>query len=640
MTSERPDTAEPAGDQAPTNAEDEDLARALRDLTARVERIESGVNRLLSNLGPSASTLSAFSARTSTNFGAENNEERHSRIADRFAERAALQEQTPSSYLGLDEDDPVSQESWDEQPAEEEPRRRRRRSGPAIMVWVLLLVVIAGGAYYVYVYEPDLRDQVLAEYHELIDQEPDEVIPVEGQSPLPEDESATAQRTEGTEAEAPTTVTSADGGEVETTAIDALPSAAPAATTEQTPAPGEAAGGGEPPEGGRVEVVEVEPPPTATTGLSDEAPAAGDAEAPATGGSAPSDATASAVTDAADTEDQPTAEAPPSTAAQDADQTTASASDAAPSQTATTTGPGVTAAPSTPVESETLGPLSADLAPLPPDVSDEARRVAELALEGNPEAQHDLATIYALGQLVPQNYERASFWYRRSADGGIVNARYNLGVLTERGLGVTQDSQAAFELFLEAAEAGHPDAQNAVGLAYMHGHGVDRELLEAATWFQAASASGNARGAFHLGRLFEQGLDGPPDLQAAAGWYRLAAESGDPQAQEALDRVTEATAEPATPAPEPETTVAVPVPESTPAPVAPSRRASAGLNQEAVREIQRLLNGAGFDAGPTDGLVGQRTRSAIESFQQAQGLTVDGQPSWELLQALRDSAGG
>ena len=43
-----------------------------------------------------------------------------------------------------------------------------------------------------------------------------------------------------------------------------------------------------------------------------------------------------------------------------------------------------------------------------------------------------------------------------------------------------------------------------------------------------------------------------------------------------------------------------------------------------VREIQVALKAAGFDPGPSDGTMGQRTRTAIRDFQTAQGLEPDG----------------
>jgi len=43
-----------------------------------------------------------------------------------------------------------------------------------------------------------------------------------------------------------------------------------------------------------------------------------------------------------------------------------------------------------------------------------------------------------------------------------------------------------------------------------------------------------------------------------------------------------------------------------------------------VKEIQQALKLAGFDPGPVDGQMGQRTRTAIRDFQLAQGLQADG----------------
>jgi hypothetical protein len=54
-----------------------------------------------------------------------------------------------------------------------------------------------------------------------------------------------------------------------------------------------------------------------------------------------------------------------------------------------------------------------------------------------------------------------------------------------------------------------------------------------------------------------------------------------------------------------------------------------------VQEIQRKLSAHGYDPGPADGRLGQRTRMAIEGFQRDYGLTVDGRATGELLEVLR-----
>lgn len=50
-----------------------------------------------------------------------------------------------------------------------------------------------------------------------------------------------------------------------------------------------------------------------------------------------------------------------------------------------------------------------------------------------------------------------------------------------------------------------------------------------------------------------------------------------------------------------------------------------------IRQIQHGLNALGYDAGPEDGLMGGRTRSAIEAYQRKHDLLVTGQASRSLL---------
>ena len=289
---------------------------------------------------------------------------------------------------------------------------------------------------------------------------------------------------------------------------------------------------------------------------------------------------------------------------------------------------------SEPVTVATTAPpsLPEDLAPLPEDATPQTRALAERARAGDAVAQHDLANRYATGDGVSQNNSDAAYWYRLAGEAGIANAQYNLGVLTTRGLGVRQDQEAAFQLFRSAAQAGHADAQTATGLAYMHGVGVTQDRLQAASWFQAASANGRPRGAYHLGQLFELGLDEAPDLAAAAGWYRIAADAGYEQAQVALDRLTAAArAEPAPPpAPAP-----VAAPATTPDPVPPQATTPAVAPSDLVREIQQLLNGFGYDAGPEDGMMGRKTEDAIRAFERSQGFYVTGEATNGIRDVLR-----
>jgi len=60
-----------------------------------------------------------------------------------------------------------------------------------------------------------------------------------------------------------------------------------------------------------------------------------------------------------------------------------------------------------------------------------------------------------------------------------------------------------------------------------------------------------------------------------------------------------------------------------------------GLSRAERRELQERLNRQGHDVGEPDGLVGSRTRAAIQAFQAAAGLTVDGRAGMKTLSALR-----
>jgi membrane-bound lytic murein transglycosylase B len=59
-----------------------------------------------------------------------------------------------------------------------------------------------------------------------------------------------------------------------------------------------------------------------------------------------------------------------------------------------------------------------------------------------------------------------------------------------------------------------------------------------------------------------------------------------------------------------------------------------GLTKAQRQSLQRLLTNAGFDTGGTDGVIGNKTKAAISSYQAARGLPVTGEPSLDLLRAL------
>lgn len=64
-------------------------------------------------------------------------------------------------------------------------------------------------------------------------------------------------------------------------------------------------------------------------------------------------------------------------------------------------------------------------------------------------------------------------------------------------------------------------------------------------------------------------------------------------------------------------------------------RAPRGLQTAGIRELQRLLNRLGYDAGTADGVIGTRTRNAIRAFERARGMEVRGRATDVVLEAAR-----
>jgi lytic murein transglycosylase len=62
---------------------------------------------------------------------------------------------------------------------------------------------------------------------------------------------------------------------------------------------------------------------------------------------------------------------------------------------------------------------------------------------------------------------------------------------------------------------------------------------------------------------------------------------------------------------------------------------TAGMTMADRQDLQRRLTAAGFDTEGSDGVIGARTRAAIEAFQRSRDLPVTGEPSLALLQQLR-----
>lgn len=194
-----------------------------------------------------------------------------------------------------------------------------------------------------------------------------------------------------------------------------------------------------------------------------------------------------------------------------------------------------------------------------------------MAIQGDADAQADLAYSYYAGVGIAQDYEKAFEWYSRAAAQGNANAQYSLGVLylTERG--TPFDADGCFNNYLAAAEQGLAEAEASMSYLYYERQCIpetDEATIaqKTAFWSRLSAQDGDAASIFRLGftlmnwpdlqeypteaedmllqadaagievakeslaYLYEVGISGSPDLQKAATYRSAMAKAGNAEA--------------------------------------------------------------------------------------------------------------
>ncbi len=124
------------------------------------------------------------------------------------------------------------------------------------------------------------------------------------------------------------------------------------------------------------------------------------------------------------------------------------------------------------------------------------------ALQGDAEAQWELARALYAGRGVAVDNAEALRWLQEAAGQGHGDAQHHLGFVYSQGvLGVSQDDSEAAKWWRKAAEQGHEWGQNNLGRMYERGRGVPRELVQAHLWFSLAEAQGNEEAAKSRSRI-------------------------------------------------------------------------------------------------------------------------------------------
>jgi localization factor PodJL len=280
--------------------------------------------------------------------------------------------------------------------------------------------------------------------------------------------------------------------------------------------------------------------------------------------------------------------------------------------------------------------------PLPLAIGPDSLRAA--ATSGDPIAAFEVASRYAEGRGIPQDFAAAVDWYRRAASAGLAPAQYRLGSIFEKGLGVPRDLTEAQNWYRRAADAGNVKAMHNLAVLYAEGAGGEPDLEAAAGLFREAAEHGVRDSQFNLAILHARGLGVGQDLIEAYKWFAIAASSGDEESLRrrdiigaALSESDRAKAEAAVAAFEP-----IPLISEANEIVLPeggwgddTTSVEAETDNELVALVQKLLAEKGFDPGPADGLLGRQTMDAITAFQEQTGLPKTGTIDEGLVEALK-----
>jgi len=241
-----------------------------------------------------------------------------------------------------------------------------------------------------------------------------------------------------------------------------------------------------------------------------------------------------------------------------------------------------------------------------------AQPLQEKAESGDAGAQYE----YALS-LTDTDPKAAARWFERAALQGQGEAAYRLGRMED-------DPKRAIEWFSMASAMQHAGAQYQLGDAYLHGRGTAKEPGWGLMWFERAARAGDVDGQYALGVALATGMTGAPQREDALVWLSIAKQKGHADvdvliatlqarlSSQALDRVQDRT----------EAWTDEPVSE-------------AAGDRATLRFAQYALGRLGFDAGPADGIVGERTIAAIAAFRGDEGLGV-GELDRRTLDRLRD----
>jgi localization factor PodJL len=266
----------------------------------------------------------------------------------------------------------------------------------------------------------------------------------------------------------------------------------------------------------------------------------------------------------------------------------------------------------------------------------------EAAGSGDAKALLEIGSRYADGRGVASDMEAAARWYEKSAELGFAPAQYRIGNFYEKGLGVQRDVEKAKTWYQLAAAQGNASAMHNLAVLFAMGADGTTDNQSATRWFMQAAELGVKDSQYNLGILAAKGVGMTQSLEESYKWFALVAKTGDKDAAAKRDEIANslrpeqlerarAAAELWKPKPLDAMANSVEIPEAWQE--SPTTTASIDM-KKAVRNIQAILNKNGYDAGSADGVLGEKTKTAIAAFQKDNDMEATGEVNEKVVRAL------
>lgn len=154
------------------------------------------------------------------------------------------------------------------------------------------------------------------------------------------------------------------------------------------------------------------------------------------------------------------------------------------------------------------------------------------AEKGSILALHDIGKMYRNGLLGEDNIPKADEYFQKALQGFFEleptakrlkpYVQYRIGKMFALGYGAEQDYTKAFWWFKKSADAGNKFAQYSLGSLYFYGNGVAQNYEKAFEYYKLSTDQDNAYACYETAKMLREGIGIEKDAEQAEDYFRNA----------------------------------------------------------------------------------------------------------------------